>query len=63
VHEQRRGGGKIINVTSIQRGHPNPGGAGYECSESALTSIDSDHVTGSTYVMDGGLVRSVGQGA
>ena len=127
--EQRRGGGKIINVTSIHEDIPNPGGAGYDCSESALrmltrtlslevaenginvndpapgmaltpfnqpaiddpdlldeqvqsiplkraaqpeeiarlalfiTSIDSDYVTGSTYVMDGGLMRSVGQGA
>jgi glucose 1-dehydrogenase len=28
-----------------------------------LASSDADYVTGSTYVMDGGLMRSVGQGA
>lgn len=28
-----------------------------------LTSEDADYVTGSTYTMDGGLVRAVGQGA
>ncbi len=28
-----------------------------------LASADSDYVTGSTYFMDGGLMRSVGQGA
>jgi len=127
--KQRGGGGKIINVTSIHEDIPNPGGADYDCSKSALrmltrtlslevaehginvnnlapgmvltpfnqpaiddpdlldeqvqsiplkraaqpeeiaklalflASSDSDYVTGSTYVMDGGLMRSVGQGA
>ena len=28
-----------------------------------LASADSDYVTGSTYFMDGGLMRNVGQGA
>ena len=28
-----------------------------------ITSIDSDYVTGSTYIMDGGVMRSAGQGA
>ena len=28
-----------------------------------LASSAADYVTGSTYVMDGGLMRSVGQGA
>jgi glucose 1-dehydrogenase len=129
-HRKQRGGaGKIINVTSIHEDIPNPGGADYDCSKSALrmltrtlslevaehrinvnnlapgmvltpfnqpaiddpqlrdrqtqsipfkraaqpeeiaklalflASSDSDYVTGSTYVMDGGLMRSVGQGA
>ena len=128
-HRKERGGGKIINVTSIHEDIPNPGGSDYDCSKSALrmltrtlalevaehainvnnlapgmvltpfnqaavddpqlreqqvqsiplkraaqpeeiarlalflASSDSDYVTGSTYVMDGGLMRSVGQGA
>lgn len=127
--KQNGGGGKIINVTSIHEDIPNPGGADYDTSKSALRmltrtlaievakdginvnnlapgmvltpfnqpaiddpelrekqvqsipmkraaqpdeiaklalflgSSDADYVTGSTYVMDGGLMRSVGQGA
>ncbi len=127
--KQNGGGGKIINVTSIHQDIPNPGGADYDTSKSALrmltrtlalevaedginvnnlapgmvltpfnqkaiddpefrkkqvqsipmkraakpeeiaklalflASSDSDYVTGSTYVMDGGLMRNIGQGA
>ncbi|MDP8932180.1 MAG: glucose 1-dehydrogenase [Actinomycetota bacterium] len=127
--KQQGGGGKIINVTSIHEDIPNPGGADYDTSKSALrmltrtlalelvqdginvnnlapgmvltpfnqkaiddpefrkqqvqsipmkraaqpeeiaklalflASSDSDYVTGSTYIMDGGLMRNVGQGA
>ena len=28
-----------------------------------LASSDADYVTGATYVMDGGLMRNLGQGA
>ena len=129
-HRKADGGsGKIINVTSIHEDIPNPGGADYDCSKSALrmltrtlalevaehginvnnlapgmvltpfnqaaiddpdllekqvqsiplkraaqpeeiaklalflASSDSNYATGSDYVMDGGLMRSVGQGA
>lgn len=55
--KERGGGGKIINVTSIHEDIPNPAGSDYDCSKS-VADADPYAVGGSTYVMDGGLMRS-----
>lgn len=129
IRKEKRGNGKIINMSSVHEEIPMPGAAGYDCSKGAirnltrtlalelaedginvnniapgmiltpmnqeakeneqkrkeqtahvpmkragkpeeiarlavfLASTDADYVTGSTYVIDGGLMQNLGQGA